>query len=399
MHVNRIKRQLPRKFLSEHHHPRHPEEENVVPSLEAGAASVGVETLVVRLWACIGGPPHDAEGPKTAREPRVEHIRVLRKLHVVTVLLLGLDICLLLRSSNHILCGGGEVSRPVNMPDGDAVPPPQLPRDTPVMDVVEPVEPSFLKSLGDDLEFAALDSLYALVGHTASLDKPLGAHKRFNHLPSTLRPGDALHVRLGLNGNTHLLKVAPKLFARFKAIHALVLSAVFIECGIAVHDVDGLKICSLSNLVVVGIVPWRNLEAPRAKLHIDIVICDDWYLSVLRRHKNALAHKVLVPLVFGVDTDCCIAEDSLGARGGDRKKVIRPTALDGIFEVVELALFLRVLNLKVRHRGLEVWAPVDHVLATVHQTLVMELNKGSSSGLRETFIHREALTRPVSRRA
>mmetsp|Transcript_29780 Transcript_29780/g.74907 ORF Transcript_29780/g.74907 Transcript_29780/m.74907 type:complete len:427 (-) Transcript_29780:157-1437(-) len=140
---------------------------------------------------------------------------------------------------------------------------------------------------------------------------------------------------------------------------------------------------------------WSDLEASRTKLHVHIVVSNDGDLSVLRGHNHRLAHEVLVALVVGVDADSSVAEDGLWARGGDREELVLLAALDGVLEVVELALLLRVLDLEIRNCRLEVGAPVDHILPPIHQTLVMELHERLSRRLGQPLVHREALTRPV----
>mmetsp|Transcript_9183 Transcript_9183/g.21424 ORF Transcript_9183/g.21424 Transcript_9183/m.21424 type:complete len:522 (+) Transcript_9183:1636-3201(+) len=281
------------------------------------------------------------------------------------------------------------------MPHGDAVAPPQLPGDTPVVDVVEPVEPSLLKPLRDDLELSALHSLHSTVRHAPRLDEPLRADEGLDDLPPALGPGHALGVGLGLDCNAHLFEVRPELLARFESVHPLVLAAKVVECSVAVHDIDVLQIMPLSNLIVIRIVPRRDLQASRPKLHVHIVVGDDRNLPVLRGNHDRLSNKMLVTLVLGVHAHGSVAQDGLGARRRHGEVLIRP--LDRVFEVVQLALLLRVLHLEVRHRRLEVGAPVYHVVSTVDQPLVVQLNKGLGGRARQPVVHGEPLPGPVGR--
>lgn len=58
---------------AEHDHARHPEEEDVMPSLQE---SPGVELGKV---GGLVGPPHGGEGPQATAEPGVQHILILHR--------------------------------------------------------------------------------------------------------------------------------------------------------------------------------------------------------------------------------------------------------------------------------------------------------------------------------
>jgi len=61
--------------------------------------------------------------------------------------------------------------------------PPELPRDTPVAEMIDPVFECLVESLWNNFEFSFFVSCYDLVCHSACSDEPLG---RYNRLDTTL---------------------------------------------------------------------------------------------------------------------------------------------------------------------------------------------------------------------
>lgn len=116
---------------AEHHHPGHPEEQDVVTGDEH-AGGIELRQLGGRV-----GPAHRGERPQTRGEPGVEHVGVLHP--ALRRFLAGAEA--------HDLAFGA-------VPDRDAVTPPQLPRDAPVVHVVDPVEPARFLAGRVDLHIA-----------------------------------------------------------------------------------------------------------------------------------------------------------------------------------------------------------------------------------------------------
>jgi hypothetical protein len=60
--------------------------------------------------------------------------------------------------------------------------PPELSADAPVLNVIKPLEPDLLLTLGQDSEFALTDSIGGPLGHAATADVPLGENKGLNDI-------------------------------------------------------------------------------------------------------------------------------------------------------------------------------------------------------------------------
>ena len=107
-------------------------------------SSVGrIEHLQVRR---LVRPAEDGEGPELRGEPGVEHVRVLLELAPSRSVAQAVG-----SSSRH-----GDVPV-VAVPRGDAMPPPELARDAPVVDVAHPLEVGLRPDLRDEADRAVLD--------------------------------------------------------------------------------------------------------------------------------------------------------------------------------------------------------------------------------------------------
>src|SRR3546814_8820652 len=65
----------------------------------------------------------------------------------------------------------------------------------------------------------------------------------------------------------------------------------------------------------------------------------------------------------------------------------------------EMPLHFLRLHLQVRNRGAELRVPVDEALVAIEQALVVKLEEHLDDCGGKALVHREALVRPVARRA
>ena len=154
---------------------------------------------------------------------------------------------------------------------------------------------------------------------------------------------------------------------------------------------------ALADGVVVEVVRRGDLDAAGAELAVDIVVGDDRDVAAGERQLDGLADQVGVALVFGMHHHRDVAEQCLGAGGGDGQafQVTDRAVGERIQDVVELAVLFLGHHLEVGHRGAELGVPVHQALAAVDQALVVEAHEGLGDGLRQALVHREALALPV----
>jgi len=71
------------------------------------------------------------------------------------------------------------------------------------------------------------------------------------------------------------------------------LSSVVIERSIIIQDIDELKSVADTNLVIVGIMGWRDLYCTSSKFLVNLFVDDDGQTPVQKGMDSELAVKVL----------------------------------------------------------------------------------------------------------
>ena len=125
----------------EHDHPGTPEEHDVVAHLD-------VIGRVVRpqIFGIFVRPTKVRVGGETTGEPGVEHVFVLPQLRRAA-----------LRTGRRVFDRRDDLAT-FAVPHRDLVTPPELAADTPVTDVIHPVQVHLLESLRDDADVPLADS-------------------------------------------------------------------------------------------------------------------------------------------------------------------------------------------------------------------------------------------------
>mmetsp|Transcript_29965 Transcript_29965/g.66349 ORF Transcript_29965/g.66349 Transcript_29965/m.66349 type:complete len:205 (-) Transcript_29965:1398-2012(-) len=194
--VDLLEGHLPGQLDAHHHHASHPEEQDVVAGLQQRTGIEGGQVLILLR------PAEDREGEEAGGEPCVQHVVVLHQPEgPAGVLLRGTCPGLLLAAPHHpaahVLTGHARVAAlacPLvlqhHVVGRDAVAPPQLPADAPVLDVLQPVVVDLLKPVRDEADVALLHRLQGGGGQGGHAHKPLLAHQRLNDLTTALGAGN-----------------------------------------------------------------------------------------------------------------------------------------------------------------------------------------------------------------
>ena len=178
--VHLLEGNLAGELHAHHDHARHPEEHDVVAGFQ--------QRRRVKLGE-VGGlvrPPKDGEREEPGREPGIEDVLILlQREGFPGELLLSLGARLvflaaddpsvefLRRPPGHAAIVL-RLALKLDVIRGNAVAPPQLSRDAPVADVLEPPEPGGLHEVGEDLELLGPGGFASLRGHLVARDPPLG---------------------------------------------------------------------------------------------------------------------------------------------------------------------------------------------------------------------------------
>mmetsp|Transcript_65894 Transcript_65894/g.106266 ORF Transcript_65894/g.106266 Transcript_65894/m.106266 type:complete len:493 (+) Transcript_65894:1308-2786(+) len=406
MQVDRVERQLAQQPDGHHDHPGDPEEQNVMPGLQQRRGEKGIEVLVLAV-----GPPHSRERPETRREPGVQHVFIPLHHHAAFQAKRGLSLChgLLWISCHkpHLL----GLHRLDDFVGGNAVTPPELTRDAPVLDVLQPVVPGLVVELWLNLELARPHSLDTLVGQLLAVHPPLRLQVRLDDVLRARAQTKAHGMRL--LGNPQALLGQGRLdgLTSLEAVLAGKLTTQGVDLAVLVEDADHLQFVTLATLVIVGVVRRGDLHAARAEIFVDHGVGDHYHLPVREeRVLQLLADKSLVALIFRVNAHGDISEHGLQTGGGD-DQAVRLRSLHEILELTHDAHLslsavagdlqqspswnVLVVHFQVRQCRSEVPAPIYQAIIPVNQALVVEADEGLLNSSAEHRVHGEALPRPV----
>ena len=358
------------EFVARHDHARNPEENDV----RAGHEIVG--RIKVFLFRRIFGPAHDRERPEPGAEPCVEHVFILTPSVALRRIHAHIDFV------------------PVIIPRRNAVPPPDLAADAPVLDVFHPVEISLGPTLRIEFDRAVADRLDCGFGEFVHFDEPLFAEHGLDRHAPALRVADRMNEIFYFVKQSELFHVRHNLFAAFKTVHAFVFACAFIHLRILCEHVDEVKIMAQTDLEVVRVVCGSDLYAAGSFFGIGMLVFNDRNFTVRERKIDSFSDKVLISGIADRHRDRGISEHGFRTGCGNDQKA--GTIGQRIFEVIELAVFLLVDDFLIGERRFGNGAPVDHALAAFDISLVVQLYKDLFDGVAEPFVHGETLALPVA---
>ncbi len=373
MHVDVVERDVARELEPHEDHAGDPQEEDVARRQQHVGRVEGAQLVG------LVGPAERRERPQRAREPRVQHVRV----------------ALPARARRRI---HADVGLAPAIPDRDLVAPPQLARDAPRADVVEPVEVALALALGMDADPAVLDRGDRRPGQLLHLHEPLERDQRLDPLARALRVRHLVRVGLGAVDPALFAQRGDDGVARLERGHAReALAGGGRHAPVLADHGQLLEPVLAADLEVVGVVAGRDLQRAGAELGLDVVVGDDPQPAADDRQDRGLPHEPRVAVVGRVHRDRGVAEHRLRAHGRDRDRAV--PGGQRVVDVVQGVGDLTVLDLEVRDRRARPRIPVDHVVVAVDQALVVERHEDLQDRAHVRLVEREALLGVVARRA
>ncbi len=379
MEIDRREGHLAHDLQAKEDHPGHPEEDDLVARLHHRA---GVEApQVVGLLR----PPEGGEGPKPRAEPGVEHVPVL------------LDRPSASRARGEgLLRRDGHLAAVAAVPDRDPVPPPELARDAPVVDVFEPVQVDALEALRHERHPAIVRRLDCRRCKRRHLDEPLLADQGLDHRVAPLAMPNGMSMRLHLDQRAVRLQPLNHPPPCFGHRHPGEGPGGLVHRAVQVHHERHREAVPAADLEVVGIVGRGHLHRPGAERRIHRLVRDNRNLPIHNRQPHRLADEMRVAGVLRVDRHSGVAQHRLRPRRGDDHYLAVLAALDRVGEVPERRLLLAVDHLEIRQRRHAPRAPGDDPLPPVDQPLVVEVLEDVPNRAGRPRIHREVKARPVA---
>ena len=280
------------------------------------------------------------------------------------------------------------------MPHRNAMPPPQLPRDAPVADVVHPFEVGLGPVRGHEGDAAFFHGLDRRLGQRLHLHPPLLRNQRLDDRLAAMALADAQPVRLDLLHQLERFEIRHHLLARVVTIQAGVLARRGRHLRVPVDHLDARQVVALAGLEVVGIVRRRDLHRARPESELGHLVENDRNVAIHQRQPHGLAGQLLGARIFRIDRDRGIAQHRFRTRG--RHHQLHRTAIHRIGDVPQMALRVFVLDFEIRQHGLAARAPVDDVVGAIDEPLFVQAHERFAHRARQARIHREPLARPVA---
>ena len=334
-------------------------------------------------------PALRGKGPQLRAEPGVQHVLVL--MHVMAAAL-GAHV--------GVLGQGVLPATVLAVEHGDAVSPPKLTRDAPILEVLHPGGVGLRPARGVEGDLAGVDGVERRPLEFVDGHKPLLGQPRLKRGVAAVAVHDGVVVVLHVIEQVMLLKPLDDGLAALLAGHTGELAVALDNHRVLVEDIDLRQVVGLTHGVIVGVVSRGDLDEAGAKVGIDVPILKDGNLTVDDRQHDGLTHEGGLLGILRGDGDARVAEHGLGARGGDDDIVPAVDRLgQRVAQVPQVALLILILGLVVRDGGGAVGAPVDDALAAVDQAVVVPVAEDLTHSLGVILVHGKALVVEVDRAA
>ena len=151
---------------------------------------------------------------------------------------------------------------------------------------------------------------------------------------------------------------------------------------------------SFTNFVVILIMSRSYFYHTRSKVHIDMLISDNFYFSFQKRELNLLAYKCLISCVIRVNHNCGIPKICLRSGCGNLYK----SAAIGkrVFDMIKFSIFFFVFHFNVRERTV-MGTPVDHIVSSNDKPFIVKMYKCFTDRFLQPSIHSKTLPLPCRR--
>ena len=276
--------------------------------------------------------------------------------------------------------------------------PPQLAADTPVADIVCPVEVSLIHTWRQKLDLPILYSLNGRLNHFIHLHKPLLLDHWLNRGMAAIVGTHIMRMGNHLNQKPHILQILHQRFPALVAVHSRILSGFFVHGCVIVDDNDLFQVMTLSNLKVIGVMGRCYLYASCPKLLIYICICNYRNLSSCSRKNKHFPNNILITLIIWVYRNRRISEQCLRTGGGNlHKTAFLPNYR--VVDVPEKSILLLMLHFRIGDGSLTYRTPVYNAASLVDPTFFIQLDKYVLNGFGTALIHGKALALPVRGRS
>ncbi len=284
------------------------------------------------------------------------------------------------------------------VPGRDAVPPPDLAADAPVLDVAHPFKIGVLPVVRHEADGAAFHCLNGGPCQRGHLDEPLVGEQGLNHCAGAIAAWYHQLVVFGLFQQPLRCKVVDHDLAGLETVQTKVFFRCrFVDAGIDGEDIDDGQMVALAHGVVIEIVGRGDFDAAGAEGGVHILVSNDGDAPLAEWQYDLLTDQMAIAFVFRMHRYRGVAQHGFRAGGGHHQCLA--AVRQGIADVPQVTAFFLGNDFQIRDCGMQYRIPVDQALAAIDQPFIIEAHENLSYCGRKSFIHGETFPRPVKRAA
>ena len=275
--------------------------------------------------------------------------------------------------------------------------PPELTGNTPVADILKPVEIRFIKMLRNKFCFSFFYCINRRTGKWFHFYKPLFGYTRLYCCSTTVTSSYVMIVVLNFYKSALFFQIFYDGFSCFISIHARILLIFIHDFSIVCHHINNRQVMAQSNLKVIWVMCRRDFYDTGTKFHIYIIISNQRNFTVYQRQNQFFANQIFIPLIIRIHGYCCITKKCL--RTCCSQINITASIRKRIAQMPKMSFLIFILYFRIRNRSQAVWTPVDDSLPTVNQTFIIKIYKNFLNCFITALIHRKTLSIPITGRA
>ncbi len=280
------------------------------------------------------------------------------------------------------------------------VPPPQLARNTPILDIFQPLIVDMRPVLRHEPDLAACNHRQALFGQTFHRQIPLIGQHRFNDGMGTISTRNHQFMRTSFDQQPLCLKIGNYFLSGIETIQPLKLCwSIVIDPAIQCKNIERDQFVPQSDLIVVEIMCRGNFYATGTKSRINITICDDRDRAFGQRQTQMTSDQVTITLVFRMNRNRHIPQHGFRAGSGNDQSLMLTTSFllfERIKDMPERTLFFNRNHFQIRDCCLQYRIPVDQPLAAIDQPFPVKAHEYLGHCTGKCFIHGKPFARPVT---
>ena len=145
------------------------------------------------------------------------------------------------------------------IPNRDAMSPPQLAADTPILDILKPVEINFFKTLRHDLDLSIRHCIKRRFSQAIRFSRTIAWISSARQFHRRVVSAGWWCVWLGLDDETGGFHISPDIFAAIESILTLILAAVFVDFRRLIQNRYDRQVMTMRDGIVIRVVSRRDL--------------------------------------------------------------------------------------------------------------------------------------------